>query len=159
LARRQGEDFQLVLTRYVVERLLSRLSRSPYRDQFIIKGAMLFRVWTDQIHRPTRDLDLLSRAESSLEALTQIFRAICGLEVEDDGLTVDPTVTAERIKEDQEYEGVRVGCRARLGQAQIQLQIDVAFGDAVVPGPASVTWTRFERCPHLDPTTAQFRRD
>jgi predicted nucleotidyltransferase component of viral defense system len=141
LARKQGEDFQLVLTRYVIERLLYRLSRSPYRHEFILKGAMLFRVWTDQIHRPTRDLDLLSRGEPSLEANTQIFRDICGIEVEDDGLTFDPaTVTAERIKEDQEYEGVRVGCRAQLGQARIDLQIDVGFGDAVVPRPANVNY-------------------
>jgi predicted nucleotidyltransferase component of viral defense system len=141
LARKQSEDFQLVLTRYVIERLLYRLSRSPYRDQFVLKGAMLFQVWTKQIHRPTRDLDLLGRGEPSLDALTQIFRDICGLEGEDDGLTFDPaTVSAERIKEDQEYEGVRVGCRAQLGQARIDLQVDVGFGDAVVPRPASITY-------------------
>jgi len=141
LARKQGEDFQLVLTRYVIERFLYRLSHSPYRHEFILKGAMLFRVWTDQIHRPTRDLDLLSRGAPSLDALTHVFCDICMLAVEDDGLTFDPaTVTAERIKEDQEYEGVRVGCRAQLGQARIDLQIDVGFGDAVVPRPASVTY-------------------
>jgi predicted nucleotidyltransferase component of viral defense system len=141
LARNQGEDFQLVLTRYVIERLLYRISQSPYRDQFVLKGAMLFRVWTDQIHRPTRDLDLLSRGEPSLAALTNLFRDICGLKVEDDALTFDPTtVTAERIKEDQDYEGVRVGCRAQLGRARIDLQIDVGFGDAVVPRPANVNY-------------------
>jgi hypothetical protein len=141
LARKQGEDFQLVLTRYVIERLLYRISRSPYRDDFVLKGAMLFRVWTDQIHRPTRDLDLLSRGKPTPEALATTFRAICGFVVEEDGLAFDPaTVTAERIKEDQDYEGVRVGCRAYLGQARIELQIDVAFGDAVVPRPASVTY-------------------
>jgi len=141
LARKQGEDFQLVLTRYVIERLLYRLSRSPYHDQFVLKGAMLFRVWTDQIHRPTRDLDLLSKGKPTLETLANIFREICGLAVEEDGLTFDPaTVTAERIKEDQEYEGVRVGCRAQLGQARIDLQIDIGFGDAVVPRPANITY-------------------
>jgi len=141
LARKQGEDFQLVLTRYVTERLLYRLSRSPYRDQFVLKGATLFRVWTDQIHRPTRDLDLLSKGEPSLEALTRIFREICALEAEDDGLTFDPaSVSAERIKEDQQYEGVRVTCRAQLGQARIDLQIDVGFGDAVVPAPATIQY-------------------
>jgi predicted nucleotidyltransferase component of viral defense system len=141
LARKQGEDFQLALTRYVIERLLYRLSRSPYGDQFVLKGAMLFRVWTDQIHRPTRDLDLLSRGEPSLEALGQVFCDICQIPVEDDGLIFDPTtVTAERIKQDQEYEGVRVGCRAQLDQARIDLQIDVGFGDAVVPEPTTVTY-------------------
>jgi hypothetical protein len=139
LARKQNEDFQLVLTRYVIERLLSRLSLSPYRDEFVLKGAMLFRIWTAHTHRPTRDLDLLGRGGPSVEALTRVFQAICGLAVEEDGLTFDPaTVTAERIKEDQEYEGVRVGCRVQLGRARIDLQIDVGFGDAVVPRPASV---------------------
>lgn len=141
LARRQGEDFQLVLTRYVAERLRYRLTRSPYRNNFVLKGAMLFRVWTDQVHRPTRDLDLLSRGEPSPAALTQTFRKICGLAVEDDGQTIDPaTVTAAHIKEDQDYEGVRVGCRAQLGRARINLQIDVGFGDVVVPPPAMVTY-------------------
>jgi predicted nucleotidyltransferase component of viral defense system len=141
LARKQGEDFQFVLTRYVIERLLYRLSRSQYRDAFVLKGAMLFRVWTEQVHRPTRDLDLLSRGEPSSETLTKTFRDICGLAVEDDGLIFDPAmVTAERIKEDQEYEGIRIACQARLGQARIALQIDVAFGDTVVPGPANVTY-------------------
>jgi hypothetical protein len=102
---------------------------------------MLFRIWTDWVHRPTRDLDLLSRGEPSLAALTQMFREICGLPVTDDGLTIDPaTVTAARIKEDQEYEGVRVQCHAQLGQARIHLQIDVGFGDVVVPRPANITY-------------------
>jgi predicted nucleotidyltransferase component of viral defense system len=141
VARKQGEEFQLVLTRYIIERLLYRLSRSPYRDEFILKGAMLFRVWTDQVHRPTRDLDLLGKGKPTLETLTHVFREICGLAVEEDGLTFDlASVTAERIREDQEYEGVRVWCRARLGQARIDLQIDVGSGDSVVPRPVSVTY-------------------
>jgi predicted nucleotidyltransferase component of viral defense system len=141
LARKQGEDFQLVLTRYVIERLLYRISRSPHQDEFVLKGAMLFRVWTDQVHRPTRDLDLLGKGKPTPTAMAATFRAICGLVVEDDGVTFDPaTVTADRIKEDQDYEGVRVGCRAHIGQARIELQIDVGFGDAVVPRPSSVTY-------------------
>jgi predicted nucleotidyltransferase component of viral defense system len=141
LAKKQGEEFQLVLTRYVIERLLYRLSRSEHGSQFVLKGAMLFRLWADQPHRPTRDLDLLGKGEPSLEALSRIFRDVCGHLVEDDGLSYDPnSVTAERIKEDQEYEGVRVTCRAHLGQARIDLQIDVGFGDAVVPRASEVTY-------------------
>ena len=141
LARKQGEDFQLVLTRYVIERLLYRLSRSEHAGQFVLKGAMLFRLWADQPHRPTRDLDLLGKGEPSPEALAEVFRAVCGTVVEDDGLTFDPaSVTAGRIKEDQEYEGVRVECRVHLGQARIDLQVDVGFGDAVVPRASTVTY-------------------
>lgn len=61
--------------------------------------------------------------------------------MENDGLAFDPaTVTAGRIKEDQEYEGVRVGCVAKLGQARIDLQVDVGFGDAVTPAPVTVRY-------------------
>jgi predicted nucleotidyltransferase component of viral defense system len=134
LARKQGEEFQLVLTRYAIERLLYRLSQSEYRDKFILKGAMLFQLWADHSHRPTRDLDLLGKGPCSTDLLVEVFRTVTSLAVEDDGLTFDlGTITAERIKEDQEYEGVRVHCDARLGQARIDLQIDVGFGDAVTP--------------------------
>lgn len=141
LARKQGEDFQLVLTRYVIERLLYRLTQSVHADQFVLKGAMLFRLWGDQPHRPTRDLDLLGKGESSPEALAKVFRDVCGVSVEGDGLTFDPeSVTAGRIREDQEYEGVRIECRAHLERARIDLQIDVGFGDAVVPRATTVTY-------------------
>jgi hypothetical protein len=141
LGRKQGEDFQLVLTRYAIERLLYRLARSPHAGEFVLKGAMLFRLWADSPHRPTRDLDLLGRGDPSVERLADVFRAVCGAAVEDDGLAFDPaTVTAGRIKEDQEYEGVRVGCVAKLGQARIDLQVDVGFGDAVTPAPVKVRY-------------------
>ena len=59
LARERGENFQLILTRYGLERLLYRLGKSAYRDLFVLKGAMLFMLWSDQSHRPTRDVDFL----------------------------------------------------------------------------------------------------
>jgi hypothetical protein len=134
LGRKLGEDFQLVLTRYALERLLFRLTSSPYREEFILKGAMLFRLWADQPHRPTRDLDLLGKGEPSVERLVEIFQAVCGQPVEEDGLTFAPqAVRGERIREGQEYQGVRIFCEARLGQPRIDLQIDVGFGDAVTP--------------------------
>jgi hypothetical protein len=134
LARKRGDDFQLILTRYVIERLLYRLSCSAYATEFVLKGAMLFPLWNDQPHRPTRDLDLLGIGEQSIEHLAGVFKAITGLSVEDDGLVFNSdTVRGELIKEDQEYEGVRVHCEARLGQARITLQIDIGFGDAITP--------------------------
>ena len=69
LARKQHEDFQLVLTRYAIERLLYRLTRTAHAAEFVLKGAMLFRLWADQPHRPTRDLDLLGRGDPSLDRL------------------------------------------------------------------------------------------
>lgn len=141
LARRRGEDFQLVLTHYAVERLLYRLSRSPYQGDFVLKGAMLFPLWTDQPHRPTRDVDLLGKGDPSPDRLVRVFQAVCGSAVEDDGLMFDTeSIRAERIKEDAEYEGVRVHCNVRLGQARIDLQIDVGFGDAIVPAAVEVEY-------------------
>ena len=134
IAHRTGDDFGLVLTRYALERLLYRLSQSKYRDQFVLKGAMLIQVWTHQPHRPTRDLDLLGRGDSSLEHCQAVFRELCQLSVEDDGLIFSAeTVNAEKIKEEQDYEGARVKFIALLENARIAVQVDVGFGDAVTP--------------------------
>ena len=59
LAKKQNEDFQGLLTRYCLEQLLYRLSQSPHRQTFVLKGALLFALWSDRPHRPTKDLDLL----------------------------------------------------------------------------------------------------
>ena len=134
LSRQSGEDFQLLLTRYGVERLLDRLARSEHASQFVLKGAMLFTLWTGELHRPTRDLDLLGFGDSSPERLSGVFRSLCELEVPDDGLVFSAdTVTIEPIREDQEYGGQRVKLEARLGQARIDFQVDIGFGDAITP--------------------------
>ena len=141
LSRERGEQFQLVLTRYGLERLLYRITQSPHAGQFVLKGAALFQLWTGQPHRSTRDLDLLGRGEPSTDHLRQLFQNICSLTVTDDGLTF-PTdaVAAEQIKEDDVYQGIRLRIDARLGNARIPLQIDIGFGDAITPGPQAVTY-------------------
>jgi predicted nucleotidyltransferase component of viral defense system len=134
LARRQREDFQLVLVRYALERLLYRLGCSKHADRFVLKGALLFSTWVDAPHRPTRDLDLLGYGDPSLDALAAAFRDICSETVEDDGLRFDPdSVSAEEIREDQEYGGVRVHVAAGLAKARINIQVDIGFGDAITP--------------------------
>lgn len=84
-ARTSGEEFQLTLDRYAVERLLYRLSISRHRDDFLLKGAMLFRHWFDQEHRPTRDADFLGFGAADPARIEAIVRELCELEV-DDGL-------------------------------------------------------------------------
>jgi hypothetical protein len=131
-SRARHEDFQVTLTRYALERLLYRLSKSAHRDQFIIKGAMLFSAWNEIPHRPTRDLDLLSFGASDISRLEGTFREIVNTEVEPDGLEFfTESLRGARIKEDQEYEGVRLSIQARLERARLSLQIDIGFGDAV----------------------------
>jgi predicted nucleotidyltransferase component of viral defense system len=141
LAGERGEDFGLMLTRYGLERLLYRLSRSTQGDGFVLKGAMLFALWSDQPHRPTRDLDLLGRGSPDIKRLEEAFREIIRLDVEDDGLEFRAeSVRGERIRADQEYEGVRVNLEALLGAARIHLQVDVAFGDVVTPAPEEIDY-------------------
>lgn len=141
LSRERGEDFQLVLTRYGLERLLYRLTQSPHAAQFVLKGAALFQLWTGQPHRATRDLDLLGQGAPSPDRLRQVFEDVCELTVHDDGLTfLTDVIRAEQIKEEDEYQGIRLRIDARLGNARIPLQIDIGFGDAVTPGSQEVTY-------------------
>lgn len=136
LARERREDFQAILTRYAVERLLYRLSVSKYRGQFLLKGAMLFFVWSGQLYRPTRHLDLLGTGKSSIPRMKKIFGEICKAPVDDDGLKfLTGTLKGTRIREEEEYEGVRLTLTARLAAARIPVQVDIAFGDALKSEP------------------------
>lgn len=136
LSRQRRLDFNLVLTRYAIERLLYRLSCSRFQSQFVLKGAMLFVLWEMPLSRPTRDLDLLGFGTNSAQALQQRFAEICQTVVVDDGLLfVSDTIRISEIREDEEYIGQRIELLARLGSARIPLQIDIGFGDAVYPVP------------------------
>ena len=138
-AKESGEEFQATLSRYVRERLLYRLSVSKHRDRFILKGALLFAYWMGEPHRPTRDIDLLSSGDLDIAILEQVVREICQVEVEDDGVRfLEDSIAGERIKEDQEYEGIRIRMLALLAGARITLQVDVGFGDAVVPAAEEI---------------------
>ena len=135
------DDMNLVLTRYALERLLYRLSVSPYADQFVLKGAMLFALWKPESHRPTRDLDLLGYGEDTEARLTQVFREICRTEVPDDGLVFDADqLRVTEIREDQEYQGRRVEMRAYLGKTRIAVRIDIGFGDVVNPKAEAIDY-------------------
>lgn len=149
VSKQSGEDFQAILTRYAIERFLYRLGASGQRDAFILKGAMLFVAWQGNLHRPTKDLDLLGFGSASIEDVTQRIREIARMTV-DDGIVFDPdSVVAEVIKEDAEYEGIRAKLVATLEQARIRMQIDVGFGDAMQPEP---TMSGFPTVlPQIDP--------
>ncbi len=136
IAQAQKEDFNLVLTRYGIERLLYRLHCSAAGERFILKGAMLFILWSDTPHRTTKDVDLLCRGDNSIAEIEAIFRAVCQADVVPDGLEFDlTTVKGEVIKADREYPGVRIRLTAFIAgtPTRINLQIDVGFGDIVTP--------------------------
>jgi predicted nucleotidyltransferase component of viral defense system len=133
-AHSRGEDFQLVLQRYAMERLLFRLAQSRHKDRFVVKGAVLYIAWGVQTYRPTRDLDLLGYGPSDQETLTAYFRELCAVEVFPDGLLFLPdSVQAQEIRGGVEYGGIRIRIDVRLETARINVQVDVAFGDVIVP--------------------------
>lgn len=135
LAKARDEDFNMILTRYAIERFLYRLSIGPEREAFWLKGALLFDLWFDVPHRPTRDADFLGFGPADAEALANTIREICGVAA-DDGMEFDPaSITIEEIREDAHYGGLRVRLVSRLGNARCTVQLDVGYGDAVTPGP------------------------
>jgi hypothetical protein len=141
LSHKTGEDFQRLLTRYAIERLLYRLGTSAHAGRFVLKGAILFALWTGRMHRPTRDLDLLGFGESSAVALKGVFQALCSGTDAEDGLDfAADTMAVQPIREEQEYSGQRVHVEVRLGSARINLQVDVGFGDAITPAAQAVTF-------------------
>lgn len=140
-ARLSGRPLNELLQHYAIERFLYRLSRSKHTNQFVLKGALLFRIWGLSAFRPTRDIDLLGQTSNEIENLTAIIKDVCTQEVQEDGLLFDlNTVTGERIKEDADYEGVRVRFNGLLGTARVHLQIDIGFGDVVSPAPKVKTY-------------------
>ena len=135
LARERGMNLELILRRYALERLLFRLSLSPHRDRFVLKGAMLFTAWLSDPFRPTQDLDLLGFGDTAVQSIATTFRDIFRQTGFEDGLTFDADgLVAETIRDDQLYGGVRVRTRAFLGKTRIPIQVDIGFGDAVTPG-------------------------
>ncbi|MCC6473624.1 MAG: nucleotidyl transferase AbiEii/AbiGii toxin family protein [Burkholderiales bacterium] len=135
VAKAQGVDFNQVLVRFALERILYRLSQSEHADRFLLKGALLFTLWYDMPHRATCDADLLGFGASDLESVAQVFREIAAVAV-DDGIVFDPaSVTVEEIRKEADYGGAHVVIAAELAKARCKTQIDVGFGDAVTPGP------------------------
>jgi predicted nucleotidyltransferase component of viral defense system len=134
IATERREDFQRILTQYVNERLLYRLAQSQHTSQFVLKGATLFTVWSGRPHRATRDLDLLGFGKSDIAHVREVFADVLSLNVADDGVRFDlQTLEASPIREDQRYGGVRIELVARVTNAQVRVQADVGFGDAITP--------------------------
>jgi predicted nucleotidyltransferase component of viral defense system len=137
-----GEDFQYLLKRYTLERLLYRVGESPYRHQFILKGAMLFVHWSGAPLRVTQDVDFLAFGDSGTDRIADVFRSLCRMELPNDGVVfAADTVRTESIRDRvDEYVGVRVRLQASLGKAVIPLRADIGFGDAVEPGPEEIEY-------------------
>lgn len=136
VAKATNRPFQEVLEYYAMERFLYRLARSPHVGRFVLKGALMFRAWGGPASRPTRDIDFLARMENTVESVVPVFREVCGVAVEPDGMVFDPaSVAGVAIKEDADYSGVRVTFLGTLQSARVSMQADIGFADVVTPGP------------------------
>lgn len=150
LSRERGEDPNLVFIRYAVERLLFRISRSKHSTRFILKGAMLFAAWMGKTYRSTKDVDLLGSGDASAEGLRNIFGEICQTEVEPDGMEFKTDrIQITAIREDLEYPGQRIKIESRLGNVRVNIQIDIGFGDSVVPDPVKINYPTLLKMPAL----------
>ncbi len=135
-AKQAGADYQTLLTSFFFERFLYRLGASEVRERFVLKGAMLLRLWSDQPYRATRDLDLLRRGDGSFEAIRSDIKTICTTPVEPDAVVFDASaLRIEAIRAEDEYAGTRTILPTRCGTARLNLQIDIGLGDSVWPPP------------------------
>ena len=140
-AKDSGCAFNEVLQYFAMERFIYRLSKSPSAERFILKGALMFTAWQAPVSRPTKDIDLLGRIDNSIDVITAAMKEACTQRVEPDGMTFDAeSATATTITEDADYEGVRVRIQGNLGNARISLQIDIGFGDVIVPGASKIVY-------------------
>lgn len=135
-ARSDKRPFAELLQYYAMERFLYRLSQSSHSKHFILKGALMLRVWESPEFRPTMDIDMLGKTSNDEANIVSQITEILNLAVEPDGLNFDvASIQSERIKEDADYQGVRIRFRGTLDSARINMQIDIGFGDIVHPSP------------------------
>ena len=140
-SRAQVRPFQELLQYFAMERFLYRLAKSPYRDRFILKGALLLTAWRAPLSRPTMDIDLAGRTSDEQDHIAELIGAICEGDVEPDGIEfIRVSIETSRIKEGADYAGVRVRFHAKLARARIPMQIDIGFGDVITPEPTEVEY-------------------
>ena len=140
-SRTQGRPFQELLQYFAMERFLYRLAKSPYWDRFVLKGALLLTAWRAPQSRPTMDIDLEGRLNNQLDHIKEVVATVCEVDVEPDGIAFNRTsIEVSRIKEDADYEGVRVQFHATLARARIPMQLDIGFGDVITPGPTDIEY-------------------
>ncbi|MBC7474479.1 MAG: nucleotidyl transferase AbiEii/AbiGii toxin family protein [Candidatus Sericytochromatia bacterium] len=139
LSKERNIDFNSILIQYFHERFLYRLSTSDYRNNFILKGALCFLAYDISRLRPTKDIDFLGKATANdLENIKKIMQTVTSIEVADGVIFNPKNITVERIKEDADYEGVRVKVESNLASVKIRIQLDIGFGDIVVAGPNDI---------------------
>jgi hypothetical protein len=140
-AKERGEDFQLTLVRYAIERFLYRLGKSAYRDAFVLKGAMLFALWAQEPLRATGDLDLMGLESPGEQRVREMVAALAALDVDPDGIVFDTSgLQVEEMNPQEDYKGVRLSFMARIGNVRIPMKVDIGFGDVITPAPIDLVY-------------------
>jgi hypothetical protein len=150
-ARAERRPFQELLQYFATERFLYRLAKSAFADLFVLKGALLLTAWNAPVTRPTMDIDLAGSTSNELDHIRSVIAELCESTTEPDGLEFDSaSIEVQRIKEDAEYEEVRVRFHGTLAKARIPMQIDIGFGDVIVPEPVDVEYPAMLEFPPPD---------
>jgi len=139
-ARERRENAQLVMTRYAIERLLYRLSQSPFRDAFVLKGAMLFSLWAPTPYRATGDLDLLGFGDNAPDRVVEIFRQVLAVPSPDGVIFKPETLRASAARAQDEYSGITMDVQAELDNARLPIHIDIGYGDAITPAAQEIDY-------------------
>jgi predicted nucleotidyltransferase component of viral defense system len=148
IARKNKEDFNQILIRYCLERLLYRVGVSDYSQDLILKGAMLFHVWMGSPHRSTKDIDMLHFGSPDVGRLIKTFKEICSVEVKEDGLQfILDAIKGAPIREQALYDGIRLVIPVSLGKARLNLQVDIGFGDSISPSSEEVDYPTLLKMP------------
>ncbi len=141
VAKTTDEEFQALLTRFALERLLYRLGESRHRNALVLKGAFLFLAWGEAASRPTKDIDFLATGDAEVERYVDLIKDVCTVTDSSDGLEYHAdTFRGEPIREQALHDGIRIHLLATLDNARIPLQIDVGFGDAIDPDPVEISY-------------------
>lgn len=150
ISKDENRPFNELLQYYSMERFLYRLSQSKYAECFILKGALMLRAWQSPELRPTMDIDMLGKTSNEIDSIIEEVKEIISVDSEPDGLMFDiDSIKAERIKEDADYEGVRVRFIGTLDNAIVHMQIDIGFDDIIHPGPVETEYPTILKSPVL----------
>lgn len=142
LSKKASYEYNLLLTRYVQERMLFRLSQSKYKEMFLLKGGALLYAHNRFKSRPTIDIDFLAKNLSNdKENIKTVFNEILSIQSNDDALIFDlQNIIVEDIMEGKNYHGVRLNTKAVLDNMPLHLSIDIGFGDITIPAPQELAY-------------------
>ena len=142
IAKNEDVYYQTVLTRYFQERLIYRMSQTPHRQNFYLKGGALMYAYERFAARPTLDIDFLGNNISNEgKRIEAAFREICSFPCEEDGVVYDVEhITSKNITEFKDYHGVRLSIPVSMDTVQQVLTMDIGFGDVVTPSPVDLDY-------------------